>query len=98
MFNKLDRLLVEAHKFRAWISQPEAECYSDFLHDYRKEVFDKISTSHDTVDIYRFQGALKVLDTLLGLRDEVDTYIKGVSSGKMRKIEIEKEKDHALGN
>ncbi len=89
---------MEAHKFRAWLSLPEAECYNDFLHDYRKEVFDKISTSHDTVDIYRFQGALKVLDTLLGLHDEVDNYIKGVTSGKMRKIEKEKEKPNVVGD
>ena len=86
---------MQAHKFRGWLQEEAAVCFNDYLHDYRKEVFDKISTSHDTVDIYRFQGALKVLDTLLGLRDEVDTYIKGVASGKMRKIE--KENEHAVG-
>jgi len=96
--NKLDKLLVQAHKFRGWLQEEAAECFNEFLRDYRKEIFDKLGTSHDTVEIYRFQGALKVLDTLLGLRDEVDTYIKGVSSGKMRKIEIEKEKPNALGN
>ena len=52
----------------------------------------------DTIRIHRLQGSLEVLDFLLGLRGEMDNYIQGVSSGKMRKIESPKENTHAVGN
>jgi hypothetical protein len=50
----------------------------------------------DTTRIHRLQGSIEVLDFILGLRGEMDLYIKGVSNGTMRKIE--KEKEHAVGN
>ena len=41
----------------------------------------------DSIRIHRLQGSLEVLDFLLSLRGEMDNYIQGVSSGKMRKVE-----------
>ena len=86
MPNKLDRLLIVAHKFRAWLSQPEAACYNEYLADYRNEVLDKLTHESDSIQFYRLQGSLSVINTLLELRGEVDLYIKGVSSGTMRTI------------
>jgi len=73
--------------------------YNDFLHDYRQECLDKIMRESDTIRIHRLQGNLEVLDFLLGLRGEMDTYIKGVASGQMRKVEKkeEKETEHGVG-
>jgi hypothetical protein len=92
MPNKLDRLLVKAHQFRSWLSQPEAVCYNDYLNDYRNEVLDKLTKEYDTVRVHRLQGSLEIINNLLELRGEVDSYIKGVASGQMRKIEPSKEK------
>src|SRR5258706_16326900 len=98
MPNKLDKLLLVAHKFRGWLGQPEAVCFNEFLHDYRQECLDKLMRESDTIRIHRLQGSLEVLDFLLSLRGEMDTYIQGVSSGTMRKVESPKENTHAVGN
>ncbi len=97
MANKLDRLLVQAHKFRGWLGLPEAVCFNEYLSDYRTECLDKLLHESDTSRIHRLQGCISVLDNLLQLRGEVDTYIKGVSTGQMRKIEPPKENSHAVG-
>jgi hypothetical protein len=86
---------VVAHKFRAWLSQPEAGCYNEYLADYRNEVLDKLTHESDSIQFYRLQGSLSVINTLLELRGEVDLYIKGVSSGTMRTIT--KETAHGVG-
>ena len=83
-----------AHKFRAWLGQPEGACYNEYLHDYRNEVLDKLTKEYDTVLFHRLQGSLEVIDNLLQLRGEVDNYIKGVSSGQMRKIEKPREAEN----
>ena len=86
MANKLDKLLVHAHRFRAWLGQPEGVSFNEYLNDYRNETLDKLTREYDTVRVHRLQGVLEVINELLELRGEVDNYIKGVNSGKMRTI------------
>jgi hypothetical protein len=95
--NKLDKLLLVAHKFRAWLGMPEGGCYNEYLYDYRVEILDKLGRESDTVGFHRLQGALSVVDNLLELRGEMDLYIKGVMDGTMRKVESQKENGHAVG-
>jgi hypothetical protein len=90
MPNKLDRLLPQAHKFRGWLSQEEAVLYNDYLRDYRNEILDKLTKEGDSIQFYRLQGSLSVINNLLELRGEVDLYIKGCSNGTMRPITKEK--------
>ena len=97
MANKLDKLLHQAHKFRGWLGLPEAGLFNDFLDDYRNEILGKLVKESDSVRIYRLQGSLEVLDSIIQLRGEVDTYIKGLATGQMRKIETEKEIQNGLG-
>ena len=96
MANKLDKLLAQAHRFRSWLGQPEAALFSEYLNDYRNETLSKLGNSDDSVELHRLQGALKVLDTIIELRGEMDMYIKGVSTGQMKRIES-KENTNAVG-
>jgi hypothetical protein len=75
----------------------EGVLYNDYLLDYRVECLDKLVKESDPTRIHRLQGMLSVLDDLLQLRGEVDLYVKGTSNGTMRKIELEKENEHAMG-
>src|SRR5947207_13977605 len=92
--SKLDKLLVVAHKFRGWVGQAEAVYFNEYLADYRNETLAKLSSSNDSVDIYRLQGTLKCLDSIIELRGQMDAYIKGVSSGQMKKIEKPREAEN----
>ena len=94
--NKLDKLLAQAHRFRSWLGQPEATLFNEYLNDYRNETLSKLASSNDTVELHRFQGALKVLDAIIELRGQMDAYIKGVADGTMRKIET-KENTNEMG-
>jgi hypothetical protein len=82
---------VVAHKFRGWLGQPEAGYFNEYLNDYRNEVLSKLVLSSDTVELHRLQGSLRVLGDIIELRGEMDSYIKGVSNGQMRKIEKPRE-------
>jgi hypothetical protein len=84
--NKLDKLLVRAHQFRAWLGLPEGVCFNEYLNDYRNEILEKLTKEDDTTRIHRLQGSLEVLDSIIQLRGEMDVYIQGINSGKMRKI------------
>ena len=75
----------------------EGVLFNEYLTQYRNEVLDKLTKESDTTKFHRLQGNLEVINSLLELRGEVDLYIQGVSSGKMRKIEPEKEIEHAVG-
>src|SRR5437016_13236264 len=68
--NKLDRLLPQAHRFRGWLSQPEAALFNEYLNDYRNETLSKLTRSDNPVDIHHLQGALSVLDSMIQLRSE----------------------------
>lgn len=83
-----------AHKFRAWLGQPEAVCFNEYLNDYRNEILHGLTSERDEIELRRLQGALRVIDNIIELRGEMDSYIKGVSTGHMRKIE--KENGHAV--
>jgi hypothetical protein len=86
-----------ASKIRGWLGAQEAIYFNEYLADYRNEVLDKLTKESDTTKFHRLQGNLEVINTIIELRGEVDSYIKGVSSGKMRKIEPEKENEYAVG-
>jgi hypothetical protein len=60
----------------------------EYLNDYRTEIMHKLATTADTVEIHRLQGKLMVIEDLVGLRGEVVKYVKGLSDGTMKKIEI----------
>ena len=64
----------------------EGALFNEYLVEYRNEVLDKLTRESDTTKFHRLQGNLEVINNLLELRGEVDLYIKGVSSGKMRTI------------
>lgn len=91
MPSKLDKILLQAHRVRAWLGQPEAGCYNEFLQDYRNEVLDKLTREHDTVKFHLLQGNLQVINTLIELRGEVDNYIKGLATNTMRQIKENKD-------
>jgi hypothetical protein len=73
----------------------EGGLFNEYLVEYRNEVLDKLTRESDTTKFHRLQGNLEVINNLLELRGEVDLYIKGVSSGKMRTIT--KENTNGLG-
>jgi hypothetical protein len=79
------------------MGQGEGILYNDYLSQYRNEILDKLTRESDSTKFYRLQGSLEVINTLLDLRGEVDLYISSVASGKMRKIELEKENQDAVG-
>lgn len=67
----------------------EGTLFNEYLSDYRNEVLDKLTKESDSVRFHRLQGNLEVINDILELRGEMDNYIKGISSGTMRKVEKE---------
>jgi hypothetical protein len=46
----------------------------------------KLTKERDDVELHRLQGQLKAIDDIIGLRNDVLNYTKGVQSGTMRKV------------
>lgn len=82
---------------RGWLGQGEGTQFNEYLADYRNEVLDKLTKESDSIRFYRLQGSLEVINNLIELRGEMDSYIAGLASGKMRKITNEKENENVVG-
>ncbi len=82
---------------RGWLGQVEGIQFNEYLTDYRNEVLDKLTKESDSVRFHRLQGNLEVINNIIELRGEMDSYISGLASGKMRKITNEKENENGVG-
>ncbi len=72
----LERLFERARLVKTWLMEPEGKIFHEALRDYRHDKVKLLRTSKDSIDIYRAQGALEVLERLLSLRDDLDESLK----------------------
>jgi hypothetical protein len=81
-----ERLLAHSAAFLKWLDCPEARLFSEWLADVRLRENKKLMESKDTVDVYRAQGSVGVIDLISGLKDDLRDYEKDVISGKIRPL------------
>lgn len=81
----IDILLKRSEATHKWLSSNTA--YAEWLLEWQKQVLKQLSSQTDTVEMYRAQGRLEVLNRLTGLKQEIEQYQKGVLSGRFKKIE-----------
>lgn len=55
----------------------------------------KLRSSTEDFEVYRAQGALKYLDMILGMPEEIKSYTHDVATGKRRAID-KKEFEHGM--
>lgn len=74
--------------FSRWFEAPEGKDFREYLSDYRSEILHGLTRKTDTVELYRLQGGLAIIEDILQLRGEVSKYLKGIREGTMKKIEV----------
>src|SRR5215469_704006 len=81
-------LAREPNKTLSWLQQAPVP-YSEFLRELFYSAEKVVATSKDTVEIFRAQGELQALGTLIELEASIRSYLHDVSTGKRKKIEEE---------
>jgi hypothetical protein len=62
----------KSESVRRWLGMAEGKPYYLSLVAWRDQLRETLQNSKDEVEMYRTQGSLKILDRLLGLREELD--------------------------
>lgn len=83
----IDKLLVHHNKVLLWL-EAAPEGYSNFLKEWAEREVDKLRKEREPQLLYQAQGAVLVLERLIGLRQELRDYAKRT---------LTKEEPHGLG-
>ena len=79
---RIDILLKHPDALRQWLSKGEGRAFEEWIKNWADAERKTLLESTDVVAIYRAQGALAVLNRILGLREEVNTFLQRKSENK----------------
>ena len=80
------RLLAHSQTLLRWFQEPGCRLFSEYLEHLRLQEQKKLHESKDTVDIYRAQGAIGIIDVLKSLEEDLKRYERDVASGACQPV------------
>ena len=84
----INQLLARSpNRTLTWLEDQAGVEFSELLHELTDKNYRVLRTSSDEKELFKAQGALDVLATIIGLPAEIRSYLHDVSTGKRKKIE-----------
>jgi len=76
----------EPSKTLAWLEDNRADHFNDFIREEFNRVEYTLATETEPAKIYRAQGELKALGTIIEMRASIRSYLHDVSTGKRERL------------
>ena len=88
-------LALDPSRTLNWLEDPAGSQFSEMVHEWRDSEIRKLRASTEDFEVYRAQGALKYLDMIIDMSQEIKSYMHDVSMGKRKPVD-RKEFEHGL--
>ena len=82
----LDKLLLKGSRVRTYLTSLDGVEYRTYLQGTREDNINRLLSTKDEKEADRLRGEIRILDRLLILPEIIGDYLKGVSTGSMKKI------------
>ena len=82
----IEILLKSPSAVHKWLSTGESKLFYEWLDGYQQSTIKELRTNKDVIELHRAQGRLEVINRIMGLKQEIENYQRGVRSGQVQKI------------
>jgi hypothetical protein len=92
----LNRILaLDPSRTLRWLEDPAGNQFNEMVREWRESEQRKLRSSTEDFEVYRAQGALKYLDMIFEMPQEIKSYMHDVATGKRRPVD-KKEFEHGV--
>lgn len=80
-------LALDPSRTLRWLEDQAGKQFNELILEWRDNEEKRLRGSTEDFEVYRAQGALKYLEMILKMPEEIKTYLHDVSTGKRRAVD-----------